>query len=61
LLIEAENAKQDQWKELLLKRIPYIKNLQHRKVSGDHHLHLDNPQEVAVVIREFLQQISEKA
>jgi pimeloyl-ACP methyl ester carboxylesterase len=61
LLIEAENAKQDQWKELLLKRIPYIKNLQHRKVSGDHHLHLDNPQEVAVVIREFLQQISGKA
>ena len=61
LLIEAENAKQDQWKELLLKRIPYIKNLQHRKVSGDHHLHLDNPQEVAMVIREFLQQISEKA
>ncbi len=61
LLIEAENSKQDQWKELLLKRIPYIKNLQHRKVSGDHHLHLDNPQEVAAVIREFLQQISEKA
>ena len=61
LLIEAENAKQDQWKELLLKRIPYIKNLQHRKVSGDHHLHLDNPQEVAAVIREFLQQISNKA
>ena len=61
LLIEAENAKQDQWKELLLKRIPYIKNLQHRKVCGDHHLHLDNPQEVAVVIREFLQQISGKA
>jgi len=59
LLIEAENAKQDQWKELLLKRIPYIKNLHHRKVSGDHHLHLDNPQEVAAVIREFLQQISE--
>ena len=61
LLIEAENSKQDQWKELLLKRIPYIKNLQHRKVSGDHHLHLDNPQEVAAVIREFLQQISKKA
>ena len=61
LLIEAENAKQDQWKELLRKRIPYIKNLQHRKVSGDHHLHLDNPQEVAAVIREFLQQISNKA
>jgi len=61
LLIEAENAKQDQWKELLRKRIPYVKNLQHRKVSGDHHLHLDNPQEVAAVIREFLQQISEKA
>ena len=61
LLIEAENAKQDQWKELLRKRTPYIKNLQHRKVSGDHHLHLDNPQEVAAVIREFLQQISEKA
>ena len=59
LLIEAENAKQDQWKELLLKRIPYIKNLQHRKVSGDHHLHLDNPEEVATLIREFLQQISE--
>jgi len=60
LLIEAENAKQDQWKELLLKRIPYIKNLQHRKISGDHHLHLDNPEEVAAVIREFLQPISEK-
>ena len=60
LLIEAENAKQDQWKELLLKRIPYIKNLQHRKISGDHHLHLDNPEEVAAVIREFLQPISDK-
>ena len=60
LLIEAENAKQDQWKELLLKRIPYIKNLQHRKISGDHHLHLDNPEEVATVIREFLQPISDK-
>ena len=60
LLIEAENAKQDQWKELLLKRIPCIKNLQHRKISGDHHLHLDNPEEVAAVIREFLQPISDK-
>ena len=60
LLIEAENAKQDQWKELLLKRMPYIKNLQHRKISGDHHLHLDNPEEVAAVIREFLKPISER-
>jgi pimeloyl-ACP methyl ester carboxylesterase len=60
LLIEGENAKQDQWKELLLKRIPYIKNLQHRKISGDHHLHLDNPEEVAAVISEFLQPIPEK-
>ena len=60
LLIEAENAKQDQWNELLHKRIRYIKNLQHCKITGDHHLHLDNPEEVAAVIREFLQPISEK-
>jgi len=59
LLIEAENSKQDQWKELLLKRVRHVKILHHRKVSGDHHLHLDKPQEVASVIHEFLQQISE--
>ena len=59
LLIEAENSKQDQWKELLLKRVRHVKILHHRKVSGDHHLHLDKPQEVAAVIHEFLQQISE--
>ena len=57
LLIEAENAKQDQWKKLLLKRIPYVKNLQHHVVTGDHHLHLDNPEAVAKVIRNFLNEI----
>ena len=41
LLIEAENSKQDQWKELLLKRVRHVKILHHRKVPGDHHLHLD--------------------
>ena len=60
LLIEAKNAKHDQWKKLLHKRIPYIKNLRHRIITGDHHLHLDNPEEIAVEIREFLQPISEK-
>ena len=60
LLIEAENAKQNQWKELLLRRKHYIKNLEHRKILGNHHLHLDNPKEVATVILEFLQSISKK-
>ena len=60
LLIEAENVKHDEWKALLLKRMPYIKNLQHRKVSGEHHLHLDHPETVAEVIHEFVNEISEK-
>ncbi|HBL56585.1 MAG TPA: alpha/beta hydrolase [Deltaproteobacteria bacterium] len=60
LLIAAENDEQNQWKDLLVKRIPYVKNLRCRSLAGNHHLHLDNPEAVAEVIREFLNEISEK-
>ena len=53
LLIDAKGGKNDFWKESYRKRIPYIKNFHHSIVYGDHHLHLDNPEAVAEVIREF--------
>ena len=60
LLIEAEHAEKDYWYVLLQKRMPYLNNLQHRIVPGGHHLHLDNPEPVAMAIREFLNICSEK-
>jgi len=60
LLIEAEHTEKDYWYELLQKRIPYVNNLQHQIVPGGHHLHLDNPEPVAMAIREFLNKFSEK-
>ncbi|MBC8259122.1 MAG: alpha/beta hydrolase [SAR324 cluster bacterium] len=60
LLIEAENAKVEPWSDLLQKRIPCTKTLQHRIVAGEHHLHLDNPEAVAKVIREFLHDYAER-
>ena len=60
LLIEAEHTEKDYWYELLQKRMPYVKNLQHQIVPGGHHLHLDNPEPVAMAIREFLNKFSEK-
>ena len=60
LLIEGEHAEKDYWYELLQKRMPYVKNLQHQIVPGGHHLHLDNPEPIAMAIREFLNKISEK-
>ena len=60
LLIEAEHSKKDYWSELLQKRMPYVKNLQHKIVPGGHHLHLDNPEPVAMAIREFLNKFYEK-
>ena len=60
LLIEAEHTEKDYWYELLRKRMPYLNNLQHRIVPGGHHLHLDNPEPVAMAIREFLNKCSEK-
>ena len=60
LLIEAEHTEKDYWYELLQKRMPYVKNLQHQIVPGGHHLHLDNPEPVAMAIREFLIKFSEK-
>ena len=54
LLIEAGNEKKDQWNDLMQELIPNIKTLEHRIITGDHHLHLDNPEPVANVIREFL-------
>ncbi len=60
LLIEADKSNLEYWRELFLKRRSYIKNLYHRKVSGNHHLHLDNPQAVAEVIIEFIKEISKK-
>ena len=61
LLIEAKNEKKDQWNELMQELIPHVKNLQHRIISGDHHLHLDNPESVADVIHEFLNDFSENS
>ena len=58
LLIEAEKAEKDQWTELLLKRIPYTKTLRHLTIAGEHHLHLDDPEPVAVAIREFISDFS---
>ena len=60
LLIEGENTEKDYWYELLQKRMPHVKNLQHQIVPGGHHLHLDNPEPVAMAIREFLIKFSEK-
>ena len=53
LLIDSKGSKKDLWKESYRKRICYIKNFHYRIVSGDHHLHLDNPEAVAEVIRDF--------
>ena len=60
LLIEGENTEKDYWYELLQKRMPHVKNLQHQIVPGGHHLHLDNPEPVAMAIRDFLIKFSEK-
>ena len=60
LLIEAEHTEKDYWYELLQKRMPYVNKLQHQIIPGGHHLHLDNPEPVAVAIREFLNKITEK-
>ena len=60
LLIEGENTEKDYWYELLQKRMPHVKNLQHQIVPGGHHLHLDNPEPVAMAISEFLIKFSEK-
>ena len=60
LLIEAENTEKDHWYELFQKRIPHLKHMRHQTVAGGHHLHLDNPEPIAAVIREFLQDLSEK-
>jgi len=61
LLIEAGNDKKDQWNELMQELIPNIKTIRHRIISGGHHLHLDNPEPVADVIREFLNDFSENS
>ncbi len=60
LLIEGKNTEKDYWYELLQKRMPHVKNLQHQIVPGGHHLHLDNPEPVAMAIRDFLIKFSEK-
>ena len=60
LLIEAQHTDRDYWYELLQKRLPYVNNLQHQIIPGGHHLHLDNPEPVAMAIREFLIRFSEK-
>ena len=58
LLIEGEHTEKDYWYELLQKRMPYVKNLQHQIVPGGHHLHLDNAEPVAMAILEFLKKFS---
>ena len=60
LLIEAEHTEKDYWYELLQKRMPYVNKLQHQIIPGGHHLHLDNPEPVAMAIHEFLNKFSEK-
>ena len=60
LLIEAEHTEKDYWYELLQKRMPYVNKLHHQIIPGGHHLHLDNPEPVAMAIHEFLKKFSEK-
>ena len=57
LLIDAEERKKDLWKESYRGRIPYVKNFHHSIVQGGHHLHLDNPEAVAEVIKKFAKKI----
>jgi len=54
LIIDSEKDKKDLWKELYRKRISYVKNIEHKIVNGGHHLHLDNPESIDEVIREFI-------
>ena len=60
LLIEAEHTEKDYWYELLQKRMPYVNKLEHQIIPGGHHLHLDNPEPVAMAIHEFLKKFSEE-
>jgi len=61
LLIDGEGSKKkDLWKESYRKRFRVIKNFHYNIVKGDHHLHLDNPEAVAEVIREFSKKIFKK-
>ncbi len=57
LLIDAESSEINLWKERFRKRTNYLKNLDHRIVNGDHHLHLDDPDSVALEIKDFLKNI----
>ena len=55
LVIEAEDTDTRRWVDLLRSRLGYVKNLDHRIFPGGHHLHLDEPQSVASVIKDFLE------
>ena len=57
LLIDAESSEINRWKESFRKRTNYLKNLDHRIVKGEHHLHLDDPESVALEIKDFLKNI----
>ena len=57
LLIDGEGRGKNLWKDSYRKRMSYIKNFHHSIVSGDHHLHLDNPEAVAEAIRKFVKKI----
>ena len=56
LLIHANFVFQEQmdWQQKMRKRCQFVSNIQDILVDGQHHVHLDHPESVATIIREFL-------
>ncbi len=53
LFIESDKGLAVQYAELIEKRLQLIKNLQRVKLTGTHHLHMENVEEVAKAINDF--------
>ena len=60
LLIESKDSKMEIWKQLIKSRIGIIKNLEHKFVTGGHHPHLENPEEISKLIKIFVENNSDK-
>jgi pimeloyl-ACP methyl ester carboxylesterase len=54
LLITGKQSVLAEWLDLIHSRIALVSALEHVELNGGHHLHLDNPESVAEVIRQFL-------